>query len=89
MKKENKIIDLIINLAKFVFSEIEFNRFLSLIKLKLFNQMRIFVEEKLEYLETKLIISKNDTVLEAQLSKCRELDTVVTDLYIDSAVIIT
>ena len=84
MKKENNIMNLIINLAKFIFSEVEFNKFISYIKLKLFNSMRMFVEEKLEYLETKYILDRENAVIEAQIDKCRRLDAVVTDLYIDN-----
>ena len=86
MKKENTIITMIINLSKFIFSEIEFNKFISYIKLNLLAQMRLFVEEKLEYLETRLILYREDAVLEAQLHKCRKLDAAVTELYMDSLV---
>jgi hypothetical protein len=89
MKKENKIITLIINLAKFIFSEVEFNKFFSYLKLNLYNAMRIFVEEKLGTLETKFVLNKEDAVIEAQIEKCRRLDTVITDLCISNLAIKT
>lgn len=84
MKK--KTITLILNLAKFIFTDKEYNKLLSYVKLNLLNSIRIFVEEKLEFLEATLVLYKNDTVIEAQLKKCRELDTVITEEYMNSLV---
>lgn len=86
MNKKNDIITMLINLAKFVFSEVDFNRFISYIKLKLYTNMRLFVEQRLEYLETKYVLQRENAVLEAQIDKCRRLDAAVTDLCIDSLV---
>jgi hypothetical protein len=88
MNKNNNIIKLLINLAKFVFSEVEFNKFISFVKLNLFNSMRLYVEEKVEMLETKLVLYRDNAILEAQLVKCKKLDDIVTDLYIDNLAVV-
>lgn len=87
--KKNNIINLIINLAKFIFSETEFNKFLSFVKLKLYTNMRIYVEEKVKYLKTKVVLYKDNAIFEAQLKKSIKLDNIVTDLYINSLETVT
>lgn len=84
--KRNTLMNTIINLAKFIMSEEEFSKFMVYLKMKLYARLRLFVEEILEDLETKFILYRDNTVLEAQIEKCKRLDVLVTDLYVDSLV---
>lgn len=78
--KKNEIIKTIINLASFIFTEVEFNTFMSYLKLNLFNNLRLFVEEKLESLSFRQVIEPNNNVLKKQIEKCTILDSFVTDM---------
>lgn len=86
MNKKNNVINIIINLAKAIMSEADYNKFISYLKMKLYGRLRLFVEEVLEMLQAKAILYKNDPILEAQIIKCRRLDVLVTDLYVDKLV---
>lgn len=85
--KNKKIINIIINMAKFIFTQIEFSKFLSFLKLKMYNRLRIFVEEKLEFLETEFILYTNNLVIESQIKECKKLDFMVTEMYLNDLVV--
>lgn len=85
MKKTN-IINMMINLARFALDAVSFNTFMTYLSSQLYGKLRLFIEEKVEQLEVSVILSRDDDMLEAQLDKCRRLDVLVTDLYVESLV---
>jgi hypothetical protein len=80
-KKTKKVITM---LATFIFSDIEFKKLMSYLSLNLLNSARLYVEEKLELLETTVILFAEDAVINLQIKKCRKLDDIITDVYISS-----
>jgi len=69
----------IINLAKFVFEDVEYIKFMYYLNNNKFNDLRLFVDEKLELLD---LLPKNEIILK-QLQYCDELEDIVVDLYIE------
>lgn len=82
--KKNELLQKIINLASFIFETIEFNRFMSYLKLNLINNLRIFVEEKLESLSLRQVIEPNSILLNKQVEKCIQLDSLITDIQLSN-----
>jgi len=82
--KEKKTFNLLLNLAKTIFDDEDYNIIVNYLNERSFNNLRLFVENKLERLKAKLILYKNDSVLEAQIERCEEMDTLATNLYIDN-----
>lgn len=82
--KKNELLQKIINLASFIFEAIEFNRFMSYLKLNLINNLRIFVEEKLESLSLRQVIEPNSILLNKQIEKCIQLDSLITDIQLSN-----
>ena len=79
-----KVKKLVLNLASFIFDDVEFKRLISYINLELFNNARLYVEEKLEYLETTLVLYLEEGVTQSKIQKCRKLDDLLTEEYINS-----
>ena len=82
-----KVMTLIISLCTFIFTDIEFNKLITYLRTKLYNSARLYVEEKLELLEATLILFMEDSIIEEQIKKCRRLDDIVTDIYINNLVV--
>lgn len=79
-----KVINIIVTLATFIFNDVEFKKLMSYISLNLLNNARLFVEEKLELLESTIVLYAEDSVIKEQIKKCRKLEDIITDEYISS-----
>ena len=72
----------IINLSKFVFSDQEYNKAMIYLKSNNLNNLRLFIDEKYEYLDALCSLDSSDNVLGQQLIYCDELENIVMDAYL-------
>ncbi len=82
MKKE--ILQKINNLAKFIFDEVNFNKFFALIANNELNEARLFLDSQLDELKMLLELTDNEEGLLNQYKQCDELFDIVIDLIIKS-----
>jgi len=80
MNKE--ILQKINNLAKFIFDESEYNKFIKLVQDNEF-KARLFLDSYLEDLEIDLRLNENDDDLLSRYKKCHELCDIVVDFIIN------
>lgn len=76
----------ILNLSQSVFNDSEYNFVKKCIVSKNFNKLRLFIDEKLEFLEATSTLYTNDQVLQGQIAFCSKLDDIIMDLTIENLV---
>jgi len=75
-----KILQNITNLAKFIFDESEYNRFIKSIKTGEFNSARLILDEKITELELMVHLDEEDDVLLSQYKQADKLMDVILDI---------
>jgi len=73
----------ILNLSKFIFEDIEFNKIQLLLKRNRLNDIRLIVSEKIELLELIKNSSEHNDILDLQIKYCNELEDIVLDYYLE------
>lgn len=73
----------ILNLSKFIFEDIEFNKIQLLLKRNRLNDIRLIVSEKIELLELIKNSSEYNDILDLQIKYCNELEDIVLDYYLE------
>lgn len=81
----NKIRLQIVNLAQSIFSDEEFNKVMYYLDNLKYNDLRLLVDEKLEYIES-LNAFESTNVLLAQINFCNELENIVMEVYLETMV---
>lgn len=74
----------IINLCKMIFEDKEYKKMAYYVTSKKYNSARLLAEEKLEYLETTLILHNKSDVIELEIKNCKKLEDILTNEYINS-----
>ena len=75
----------IINLAQSIFNDVEFKRVILYLNHNKLNDLRLFIDEKLELLEA-LNTFNGDEVILAQINFCDELENIVMNSYLETLV---
>ena len=81
----NKVRLQIINLAQSIFTDVEFTKVMYYLDNNKFNDLRLFVDEKLELLEALNSFESTDVLL-AQINFCDELESIVMGVYLETMV---
>jgi len=81
MNKELKL--QIINLAKFIFEDKEYVKFITYLQTNRLNDLRLLVDEKVELLSILNDFRETDEVILKQIKYCDELENLVMDVFIE------
>lgn len=80
----NKELELqVINLAKVVFDDAEFMKFMYYLGKGQLNNLRLFIDEKYDVLDALLHLNPNNDVLAQQLHSCDVIENIVMDAYLE------
>jgi len=72
------------NLCTMVFEDKEYKKMAHYIASKQYNNARLLAEERLEYLETTLVLHDKSDVIELEIKNCKKLEDILTNEYINS-----
>lgn len=72
----------IINLAKFIFEDAEYVKFITYLQNNKLNDLRLLVDEKVELLSIVNEFGDADEVVLQQIEYCDELENLVMDVFI-------
>lgn len=72
----------IINLAKFIFEDAEYVKFITYLQNNKLNDLRLLVDEKVELLSIVNEFGDADEVILQQIEYCDELENLVMDVFI-------
>ena len=75
----------IINLAQSIFNDVEFKRVILYLNHNKLNDLRLFIDEKLELLEALNTFNGDEVILE-QINFCDELENIVMNSYLETLV---
>jgi hypothetical protein len=75
----------ILNLSQAIFDDAEYSTIVLLLNTERLNQLRVFVNEKLEFMEALFHLQKNDEVLRTQIELCDKLENIVIDAFLEIA----
>ena len=74
----------ILNYSKLIFDDKEYDYILKLLNDNKLNTLRLYIDEKIEFLNVESVLKPNDPVLDTQLSMCNRLEDLVIDCYLES-----
>tara|TARA_R110000822_G_scaffold73853_13_gene177629 strand:+ start:2896 stop:3147 length:252 start_codon:yes stop_codon:yes gene_type:complete len=75
----------VLNLSQSIFEDEDYNKVLLLLNTNRLNQLRLFVNEKLELMEIVFHLNKDDEVLRTQIELCDKLENIVIDAFLEVA----
>lgn len=72
----------ILYLSQNIFDDLEYNEMLYLLNKEKYNNLRVYIADKLEYYELMFSFDKDNEVLKKQIEDCNELENVIIDFYL-------
>lgn len=72
------------NLAVNIFDDKEYTKFNNLLNSKEFNKLRLFIDEKISYLQVITELEPYTSTSQFQLTCCNKMEDIIIDLYVES-----
>jgi hypothetical protein len=81
---DKKVKQEIINLSQSIFEDTDYNIVMLLINTNRLNQLRLFVNEKLELMEAVAHLTIDDESLRLQIALCSKLEDIVINAFLET-----